>query len=137
MDFICFNGKFLPAHEAVVTSQNRSLRYGDGIFETIKIFKEQILLKDFHFERLYSSLELLMIDARNLPENILEENIKQLCHQNDCLQSAKVRLAVFREEGNYAGYIIEATPLSHETNQWNIWQYNYYKNACTVKRFAL
>ena len=35
-DFI-FNGKYYKEGTAIVGSSNRGLRYGDGVFETIKL----------------------------------------------------------------------------------------------------
>ena len=39
MDHINFNGKLLDAATAVIGADNRGLRYGDGLFETIKYKK--------------------------------------------------------------------------------------------------
>lgn len=118
MAFVCYNGNFVQAHEALFTSQNRSFRYGDGVFETIKVFNKKILLNHLHFQRLFSSLELLQVN-NNLNADVLQNNITALCTKNMCSALARVRLAVFRGDNNKAEYIIEAVPLSLEANQWN------------------
>lgn len=118
MDFVCFNGNFLPADESLFTVQNRSFRYGDGVFETIKIYKGKILLEQFHYDRLFLSLKMLQIEntlnASDLPQLIFE-----LCKKNNCIDLARVRLAVYRNDQSASEYIIEALPLSNEVNQWN------------------
>jgi branched-chain amino acid aminotransferase len=37
MNFVCFNGEMLAA-QVLFSAQNRGFRYGDGVFETIKVF---------------------------------------------------------------------------------------------------
>lgn len=116
---VCVNGKFFPADTLLLPIQNRSYKWGDGIFETAKIFDGKMLLENLHFERLFISLQLLQIEKGHaLTKNNLVGQILRLCSQNNCLQLARVRLAVYRDENNVAGYSIEAIPLPQETNQW-------------------
>lgn len=118
MDFVCFNGNFFSFNEPLFTSQNRGFRYGDGIFETIKVYKGKILLEQFHYDRLLLGLKMLQIkSAANVGD--LSSLILELCEKNNCIDLARVRLAFYRSDGNEAGYVIEASPLSTEVNQWN------------------
>ena len=120
MNFICFNGRFLSSAEAVFTSQNRSFKWGDGFFETMKVFEGKILMEAFHFDRLFLTLQLLQMDAGDfLQQTSLTENILALCKKNNYTSLAKIRLAVYRNEENKAEYIIEAWPLSVEVMKWN------------------
>ena len=102
------------------TAANRGFRYGDGVFETIKVFQGKILLDEFHFDRLFSSLPLLKI---NTTENFTRENLAQqileLCGLNNCIASARVRIAVYREEENKMGFVIETFHLDERANQLN------------------
>src|SRR5215213_9214596 len=108
MNFICFNGEMLQK-QILFTPQNRGFRYGDGIFETIKVFRSEMLLEEFHFDRLFSSLTLLKIVAPdNLSREMLAAKIMELCTLNKCIDLARVRLAIYREEENKAGFVIEA-----------------------------
>lgn len=118
MNFVCFNGNFLSVDEPFFTAQNRSFRYGDGVFETIKVFKSKILFEQFHIDRLFLSLKLLQIkNTINAAE--LYKLILELCKRNDCVDSARVRLAVYRNDKAASEYVIEAFSLSDEVNQWN------------------
>lgn len=118
MNFVCFNGNFLPAAEPVFTPQNRSFRYGDGVFETIKVYKGKILLEQFHHDRLFLSLKMLQMKFA-FTASYLSLLITELCEKNNCINSARVRLAVYRNQQNDAEFIIEAFPLDKEINKWN------------------
>lgn len=116
---VCFNGDFYLADAPLLTAQNRSFKWGDGLFETMKVFKGKLLLRKLHFERLFHSLQVLQIDLPpSFSEQILQAQILKVCRQNSCLESARVRLAVYRTDQNKAAYIIEAISLSEEINNW-------------------
>lgn len=118
MNFVCFNGEIISSDQPVFTAQNRSFRYGDGVFETIKVYKESIPFGTLHFERLFLSLRLLKMHFSFEAEQ-LEKMIRELCKRNGCTDLARVRLAVYRTEDNSAGFIIEAFPLGAEANSFN------------------
>ncbi|MGN6399321.1 MAG: aminotransferase class IV [Flavisolibacter sp.] len=117
MNFVCFNGDIV-VDQPLFFAHNRSFKYGDGIFETIKVYKGKILLSNLHFERLFSSLQLLKI-KHAFNELYLSEKIIELCKKNDCSNLARVRLAVYREEEGTAGFVMEALPLINGVNSWN------------------
>jgi branched-chain amino acid aminotransferase len=116
---VCFNGDFFPADAPLLPVQNRSFKWGDGVFETMKVYGGKLLLENLHFERLTVSLRLLEINTGEslVPMEVVRK-IVALCQLNDCLQSARIRLAVFRQDDGKAGYSIEAVPLPEATNGW-------------------
>jgi branched-chain amino acid aminotransferase len=117
---ICFNGEFFAASQPIITAQNRGFKWGDGIFETMKIFKGKILLQQYHFDRLFLSLKMLQIQTNeSFTNENLSSTIINLCEKNNCSALARVRLAVYRTEENQAGYLMEAIPLSADVNVWN------------------
>ena len=126
MSQICFNGKFVKEDEPVLLAANRSYRYGDGLFETIKVSQGKILLEQFHFERLFSGLSVLKFEIPKLfsPEKISDQ-ILQLCKKNNCDGLGRVRLSVFRGNGGLYDtdsslqYIIECWPLNESVNRLN------------------
>jgi len=117
----------MPADEPVLHSANRSFRYGDGLFETIKVFKNTILLEQFHFQRLLESMLLLKFEVPKLfNTEILKEKILLLCNKNKCDNLGRVRLTVFRGNGGLLEdedismqYLIECWPLNKSSNQFN------------------
>ena len=119
MKYYGFNGKIID-QQPDITPQNRSFRYGDGIFETMKVYQSQVVLDDLHFDRLLTSLALLNISVPDfLNRQQLNANVLELCKLNNCVESARVRIAVYRDEDNYAGNIIEVFALDKEINKLN------------------
>lgn len=124
---ICFDGKILPAGVPVLLSGNKSYRYGDGLFETIKMVKGQLPLFDLHMQRLYAGLQLLEF---NLPPFLtpgkLKTDIISLCEKNHCSGLARVRVSVSRGEGgvyeqekDHPHYLIESWPADPSVNVFN------------------
>lgn len=118
MEIVCFNGNFLPENELLFTAQNRGFRYGDGLFETMKVYQSRILLEQFHYERLTLGLKMLQIE-NSLTLSELSELILELCKRNNYSELARVRLAVYRNQENKSEFAIETLSLSKEINQWN------------------
>ncbi|HVG16457.1 MAG TPA: aminotransferase class IV [Chitinophagaceae bacterium] len=131
MNSICFNGDYYLENQPFLLAQNRGFRYGDGLFETMKVFKGNVVLKQYHFDRLFFGLDLLKIKADDIHQNEILRRISDLCIRNACAESARVRLAVFRNETNAASYIIEATPLNKEAKELNRdgWRIDLYPHA--------
>lgn len=94
---LCYNGKFMAGDKPLLTVDNRSFRYGDGCFETMKVYQGQLLLADLHFERLIASLHLLHF---HIPAHFTKDYftglIRELCRLNSVSELARVRLTVWR-----------------------------------------
>lgn len=126
MNSICIDGKFVNESESVLVASNRAYRYGDGMFETMKVINGQILLASYHFNRLFAGLELMKFTLPvHLSAKSLSEKILQLCDKNSCASLARVRLSFSRGNGglydgdNRVSYIIECWPLSNTVNEIN------------------
>ena len=102
---------------------NKSYRYGDGFFETLKMWEGKILLEPYHKKRIARSMVQLgfRFPALTTSETIFEQ-ITALCTQNNCLEAARVRLSFSNGEGglfdnnNPLHYLIEAWPLDKRVN---------------------
>jgi branched-chain amino acid aminotransferase len=119
--FFTYNDKIYKDGTAVITSENRSLRYGDGLFETLKMHKGVIQLRDYHFERLFSGMKMLQFQ---LPEYFtapyLKNKILELYKKNQHNSFTRVRLMVFRGNGglynpenHFPNYIIQTWSIEH------------------------
>lgn len=96
--FINFNGSLLDEANPVVEASNRSLRYGDGLFESMRWENDRISLGDFHFERLFHGLDVLQMErSPGFTADFLLTQIRELCKRNQ-RETARIRLNVFREE---------------------------------------
>ena len=110
----------------ILMSDNRSYRYGDGLFETIKVVNGKLQLGDFHFERLFNSMDLLKMNRPAFfSQEKITENISRLNKKNGCFELGRVRLSVFRGNGGLyekdqsAQYLIECWPLDKSTTYLN------------------
>jgi branched-chain amino acid aminotransferase len=118
MNRICLNGKMLKADRPILMFSNRGFRYGDALFETMKVLNGKIILSHYHFERLFNGLRLLRFKGiKFIKREKLSELILVLCKLNGCVDLARVRLTVFRGDGSLYDkdenlqYLIEAVPL--------------------------
>ena len=120
--FIHYNGQLIPGDNQVITANNRGLRYGDGLFETMKVINGTVILETLHYERLFAGLKTLQMDLPPfLTPGYLSENIRLLCEKNECRLAARVRLMVVRGDGNIntvsepaTHIIIQAEPLAND-----------------------
>lgn len=112
MNAVYYNGKIIPPDEVIISSSNRSFKYGDGLFETINVINQVPLYIDLHINRLLGGLLALEI---NIPENwnelFFKETITGLCKINK-LQNARCRITTWRDgEGFYQPQINDAAIL--------------------------
>jgi branched-chain amino acid aminotransferase len=116
----------VSGNEPVLMASNRGYRYGDGLFETMKVVNGNIALNQFHFERLFSGLSLLKFEIPKLfTVEKLQQEIMHLSRKNECKKLARVRLSVFRgngglyDEDKTLQYIIECWPLNEAVTKLN------------------
>jgi branched-chain amino acid aminotransferase len=126
MEFIIVNGNVIEKNNAGLSPDDHSYRYGDGLFETMKIANGNILLEEYHFERLFSGLELLKFKIPlHFSKQKISDEVKELCKKNNYGELARVRLSVSRGRGglydcdNKVSYLIESGPLEQNNNVLN------------------
>ncbi len=125
--FCNLNGKIINESNATVSVNNRSFRYGDGCFETMKYANDKLLLAYYHFERLFDSLQLLKFDCPSFfTAEYLAQQIQQLVAKNQNQKLSRVRLTIFRGNGglydpeNMApNWLIQCWPLNDASNALN------------------
>jgi branched-chain amino acid aminotransferase len=111
LSWIIADGKLVKAGQPVLHAQNRGFRYGDGLFETMRWMDGKIRLELYHMERLFKGLSVLGIDPDSLSEETIHSNISKLVEANKLKRAARVRLSIYRQENNAAGYVVEAFEL--------------------------
>jgi aminodeoxychorismate lyase len=95
--FVFLNGKFVPEERAVVSIFDRSFLYGDGLFETIRIFNGKPFRWRQHLERLQRGAEFLKIKLPFAPKK-LEKFAAQLVVKNK-MPDSLLRLTLSRGVG--------------------------------------
>jgi branched-chain amino acid aminotransferase len=126
-NWLFYNEEIIPADTPIISAGNRGLRFGDGLFETIKVVNtrpddRKMPLFDLHMERLNQGLAVLNMQ---LPEHYTADYLTQiildLCSRNNIPGAARVRITIFRGNGTlfatedpYASIIIQAEPLADD-----------------------
>ena len=60
---VYLNGRFVPEEQACVSVHDRGFLYGDGLFETVRVYDGNPFLWDEHIARLHHGCEILRISA--------------------------------------------------------------------------
>ncbi|WP_040281016.1 aminotransferase class IV [Psychroserpens damuponensis] len=100
---INFNGE-LVENTPFVSSENRGYKYGDALFETLKVVHGKILFWEDHYFRLMASMRIMRMDIpMNFTMEFLEQEILKTINVNGLAKStARVRLNVDRGDlGKY------------------------------------
>lgn len=124
---VWLNGKWLNAANATVSVDNRSFRYGDGFFETIKVINGTVPLWQLHSERLQRSLEkLFFLPAHITAPDFLLNTLLTLVKKNGHQKLGRVRITFFRGDGGIydavshaPNVLIQSWPLAPANNQLN------------------
>lgn len=140
-----FNGKLYKAGALITGADNRGLRYGDGLFETMKMKNGQLILEDEHFARLWKGMQILQFNiSKHFGPDKLQEEIISLAKKNQHESGARVRITVFRGDGglydavdNNPNYIIQTWPLPEHNGDLNnngldIGIYTAVKKSCDI-----
>lgn len=122
-----FNGNILPADQPLFYSSNRAFRYGDAVFETIRLMHGEILFFERHLNRLQRSMQLLGMESHpDLTFHNLYLSIRHLDQVNQLQGNGRIRLEVFRNDGglytpqtNSVSYLIETAPLTQKEYKLN------------------
>jgi len=125
--YIWINGDLINSETPVIGANNRSFLYGDGVFETIHAFGTQGRNINLHLARLRRGMQTLNIEIPSfLDESMLSKEITRMLNKNRMFGSARVRLTVYRKDGdkylpenNGAGIVIEADPLDLKMYELN------------------
>lgn len=127
MEYFNYNGKIYKDDVTVISVNSRGLRFGDGLFETLKSRSYELQFADDHFVRLWKGMDLLQF---KIPVHFTAENIKQqilkLLNKNDHKNIARIRLTIFRGDGglfdeinHIPHYLIQTWALPEDTGKWN------------------
>jgi branched-chain amino acid aminotransferase len=112
------DGELISDDQLSLKWNNRAFLYGDGVFESIRVWEGKLMLWEDHYFRLMSSMRIARI---SIPDNFTPEYLAECMH--DCcaaneLENARLRISVFREGGGRylpveteVRFLIEVSPL--------------------------
>ncbi|HXB41064.1 MAG TPA: aminotransferase class IV [Bacteroidia bacterium] len=100
--FCNYNGHLISIYEPVISFANRAFRYGDSLFETIRVIDGKVMYLHDHLRRIKIGMTVLRM---NIPVDFNVENISRLISEliakNNISNDARVRLTIFRNEGGF------------------------------------
>ncbi|MBI4661786.1 MAG: aminotransferase class IV [Verrucomicrobia bacterium] len=94
---VFLNGAFVPEEEATISVFDRAFLYGDGLFETLRLYQGEPFRWDQHLSRLRSGAEFLKIRLPFSPDE-LRLRLHELIRRNNATESA-VRIVLSRGSG--------------------------------------
>ncbi len=111
------DGRFVSESEARIPLYSRIVRYGDGLYETMRYTSSRIPFLPAHLARLQCGMELLGLE-NSLPDpDTLDERLKQLAVRNN-VREGIIRLVVYRDsdgkylpDSDHAGWFAGVEPL--------------------------
>lgn len=117
--YINFNGTIVPSDQQILTSSNRGFRYGDGLFESMRLARGELRFPELHIDRVRKGMKVLKIDNwSHIDAWFLKENAEELVRRNKTGPEARIRLTIYRDSGglynpasNKMGFIMEASAV--------------------------
>ena len=115
MEFNNLDGFLTEKGDKLYDTSNRSMRYGDGIFETIKLANGELMFWEDHYERLSAGMQHLKLDTIGKDEAFWKKEVQKIIVKN-YFTNARIRIIVYRNSpgtytpmGNRIGFLIEGT----------------------------
>ncbi|GGE66515.1 branched-chain amino acid aminotransferase [Pedobacter psychrotolerans] len=118
-EYLLFNDEFHPVDVPVLTTSNRGFKFGDGLFESMRMINHKLQFADLHADRLAAGMKALKIDGHVLMDDyFLRQKTADLVKKNRWNGNVRFRLSVYRQgagvytpESNKSGYVLEGIPL--------------------------
>lgn len=126
--YILFNDEFFTADQAIIKASNRGFKFGDGLFESMRMCNGKLQFAEQHADRLRAGMKALKMEGfALLDEYFLRQKTVELLKKNKFNGNVRFRLAIYRDgeglytpQSNKVGYLLEAVPLEqtqYELNQ--------------------
>lgn len=122
-----FNGHYYPYSQVMIPINNRSFRFGDGIFESLRVIDGRVPLLPFHLNRMRKYATLLQLNLEQFysdPE--ITHFVNLLMEKNGITAGGRLRINVFRQSGdfytpenNVISMVMEAEPLPTSQFDYN------------------
>ena len=141
-----YNGSLLTSENIKITPENRGFKYGDAIFETVKVLNKKVVFWEDHYFRLMASMRMLRMKIpMSFTLEFLEQEILKTVDTQNIGNTFRVRLSVFRKDGgfytpktNEVDYLIEVKESNYQPKSTYIIDlykdfYNYSGLLSTLK----
>ncbi|SDZ99785.1 aminotransferase class IV [Pedobacter hartonius] len=126
-EYILYNDEFVAVDEKILTVKNRAFRYGDGLFESMRMSGGKLKFAELHAGRLQAGMNALKMDGGILFDNyFLKQKTAELCKKNKLKDNVRFRLSVYRDadglytpDNNKSGYVLEASAMQETGYELN------------------
>ncbi len=108
--WVYLNDRFVQKEHARVSVFDHGFLYGDGVYETLRVYQGRVLLLDRHLARLRRSCELIGLDLP-MHDEAWMPIVRELLDRNE-LKNAGLRVTVSRGEGEVG---IDPRSCAHPT----------------------
>jgi len=95
---IYVNGQFVEKDEAVISVYDHGFLYGDGVFEGIRVYDNNVFKLKEHIDRLYESAHSIMLTIPHSKDE-LQQIVVETVRKNN-LSNAYIRVVVSRGAGD-------------------------------------
>ena len=117
-----YNGNLVAFEDVKITPDNRAFKYGDSVFETIKVINGKLVFWEEHYFRLMASMRMLRMKIpMNFTLEFLHDEILKTVLVNT-KNNSRVRLCITRKDGgfytpttNEIDYLIESHEIRFTT----------------------
>lgn len=100
--FINYNGQIIAQDTKVFGPNNRAYRYGDGLFETMRMMEGNLMFFKYHIDRLFKGMDTLKLKYHKaFDQEFIASEIFSLARTNKIFKNARIRFSVFREDGGW------------------------------------
>ena len=118
-----YNGNLVAFDDVKITPNNRAFKYGDSVFETIKVVHGKLVFWEEHYFRLMASMRMLRMKIpMNFTLEFLEEQLLKTVSVNENNKNTRARLSVTRKDGgfytpntNEIDFLIESQEIEYST----------------------
>jgi len=106
-----YNGNLVAFEDVKITPDNRAYKYGDSVFETIKVINGKLVFWEEHYFRLMASMRMLRMKIpMNFTLEFLEKEILKTVKVTNSNTTLRIRLTITRKDGGF--YL----PLTNEVD---------------------
>ena len=120
-----FNGALLNAQEIKIEVNNRAFKYGDAIFETLKVLPTGIVFWEDHYFRIMASMRMLRMEIpMSFTLEFLEQEVLKTIASEENKGANRVRISIYRKDGglytpitNEVDFLIEASFSKYHTQK--------------------
>lgn len=115
------NGKIISEKELQLSPNNRAFKYGDAVFETLRVLNTKVVFIEDHYFRLMASMRMLRMKIpMKFTLEFLQDEILKTIEELPKSTNYRVRLTVYRKDGGFY------TPVSNDIDYLiQVSEFNY------------